>query len=126
MNSGNYKYTSIQKIAQSMRELGFMYKINNGYNMYKVSVEELKMLADKKKWLHDLDNDEIAEDDVEEADEDYDNGVDKTDQSVDIKAEYEKQIADLKHQLFVAKRMPEYKQILHMHMLRQQELESRK
>jgi len=52
--------TSIQKLAQNMRELGFNFiKDSNGYNIYRISNDELKSLAIKKKWLHELDKDEL-------------------------------------------------------------------
>ncbi len=51
----------IQKFAQNTRELGFNYKPQNGYNILKISFEELKNAAEKKKWIHDLDKDEMDE-----------------------------------------------------------------
>jgi hypothetical protein len=64
-SNNHYQFTTIQKFSQSMRELGLTYKLLNGYNGYNVSIENLKVLANKKKWLHDLDE---VEDDKKESD----------------------------------------------------------
>lgn len=53
---------SIQKFCTLMRELGFEFKKLNGYSVYKVSIEELTALAKKRKWLHELDEDELDAD----------------------------------------------------------------
>jgi hypothetical protein len=74
---------SIQKFAQNMRELGFNYKPQNGYNTFKISMEELKNIAQKKKWIHDLDKDEMDEVFEDELEKEYlENGVNKTDKRV--------------------------------------------
>ena len=39
-----------------MRELGINFKLLNGYNYYKITIEQLQKIADSKKWLHELDN----------------------------------------------------------------------
>jgi len=49
---------SIQKFCSYMRELGFEYKKIDGYHFYKITYEELKQLSDKKKWIHELDEED--------------------------------------------------------------------
>ena len=51
---------SIQFVSKSMSELGFDFKKCNGYNSYKISLESLQELANKKKWIHELDEDEMS------------------------------------------------------------------
>ena len=54
-----------------MRELGLEYKIYTGVNKYNVTLEELQVIAKRKKWIHELDNDanQIVEEEQEEQDE---------------------------------------------------------
>jgi N12 class adenine-specific DNA methylase len=80
---------TLQKFAQSMREMNFQYKKTKGYNMYVISLEELQMIANKRKWIHELD--EPMEDDEEDDDDEYDNGVDKSDKAVPmvLKSKYD-------------------------------------
>ena len=84
---------SIQKFSQSMRELTFQYKKLNGYNTYKISLDQLKEIAQKRKWIHELD--EPTQEDAD--DEAHDKGVDKTDRSIPmvLKSEYDKLKAEL-------------------------------
>lgn len=92
-----------------MRELGFTFYPTNGINVYKISVDELKILANKKKWLHELDIDEmndIQEDIENELDIDIQKEVHK--QHCE-KQEYEKQIKELKEQLLKFTTPPEKK-----------------
>ena len=66
-----------------MRELGINFKLLNGYNYYKITIEQLQKIADSKKWLHELDNDELNDDNDDDSnDEDYDNGIDKNELSI--------------------------------------------
>jgi hypothetical protein len=111
VRNGFYKFTSIQKFSQTMRELGLTFKLYNGINTYKISLEELQVLANKKKWLHALDVDECDDDD----DDDDDDDEPIKDQSVDIKAEYEKQIKELKQQLFISQHKKDYNELINIH-----------
>jgi hypothetical protein len=70
-----------------MKNLGLSHKPIGGYNCYRILYETLKQIADKKHWLHELDNDIIIttnktlHDDIID-DDDYENGVEKKDLSV--------------------------------------------
>jgi hypothetical protein len=67
-----YKYSKYSdrttKITmnQLMKDIGFKYYKSNGKNKYKVSIEQLKEVANKEHWIHELDCDEDVEDEVEE------------------------------------------------------------
>ena len=82
-DDGKYAMTSIQKFSSNMRELGFKYKPMNGYNTYNITFDELQKMATKRKWLSDLDNDTITDNNKKCEDSDaLDEGVNKTDQSM--------------------------------------------
>jgi hypothetical protein len=57
-------------------------------------------------------------DSIDDDDNDYDNGIDKTNQAVDINVEYQKQIDDFKYKLFIAEHKEEYKKKLYIKILR--------
>ena len=88
-SNNHYKFSTIQEFSQSMRELGITYKPLNGYNSFNFSVDDLKVLANKKKWLHDLE--EIEEPKTINNPE---NGI-KNDISIDVKKMYEDKIKEL-------------------------------
>ncbi|RYE57683.1 MAG: hypothetical protein EOP48_05260 [Sphingobacteriales bacterium] len=79
------------EFTAGMKQYGFNFKMINGYNCYRITVDQLKEIAGRRKWLHELDEietDEVAaEDDDDDAD---DNGVDLSDKSVDVSAAYTK------------------------------------
>jgi hypothetical protein len=101
--------SSIQKMAQQMRELGFDFKPYDGYNSYRISIDRLKKVATKKKWLHELDYDQM---DISvnikrdsyfkprcEEDDDYDYGIEKVNISVKINIKDELKQLNKLHQL---------------------------
>ena len=94
-NSKNDK-VSPQKFSSLMRELGFVYKRTTNCNQYVVQYEELKKVADTRKWICGLDREGMHS---EYNNDDYEYGIDKTDKSVDIALECCKQINDIKHEL---------------------------
>jgi len=59
---------SAQEFCKQMRNLGFEHQLLHGYNRYKVPLEDLKEIAVRKKWLHELDKDLMEKDDDEEND----------------------------------------------------------
>jgi hypothetical protein len=88
---------SIQDTTKPMRELGFEYvPKNHGYNHYVISVDQLKQLAIKKKWLHELDKDEMKRHSIEDydKDDDYEEGIDHIDQSEYVRVEIYKALKD--------------------------------
>ena len=65
--------------------------IDKQHYIYQVNADDLLKVFYSNNWLDervDVINHEIDDDD----DNDYENGIDKTDQTVDIKTQYEKQI----------------------------------
>ena len=81
-NQPEYKCDKLNEFTQHMKDLNFTFRNIGGYNSYRITYEALKELADKKNWLHILDND-LAElnknndEDNDEDNEDYDNGISK-------------------------------------------------
>jgi hypothetical protein len=71
------------EFTANLKQYGFEFKCIGGYNCYRISVEQLKTIADKRKWLHELDKD-----DEECVPFTENKGIDFTDKSVDISAEY--------------------------------------
>jgi hypothetical protein len=43
------------EFRSGMKQYGFDFKIINGYNCYRITVDRLKSVAAKRKWFHDLD-----------------------------------------------------------------------
>jgi hypothetical protein len=80
---------SVQKFCGQMRDLGFEYSKLNGYSVYKIPYDELKKLADQKKWLHELDG---QEGDVE--DDDESECMFKVDRAETIRSEEYKHVID--------------------------------
>jgi len=76
------------EFRSGMKQYGFDFKTISGYNCYRITVDQLKSVASKRKWLHDLDKDFADEDDelIEIDSED-------NDKSVDITVEYKKLLA---------------------------------
>jgi hypothetical protein len=74
-----------------MKQYGFDFKTISGYNCYRITIDKLKSVAEKRKWLHDLDKD-FADSDNEEfpitEDERFTMGVDLSDKSVDQSVAY--------------------------------------
>jgi len=62
-NNFNLKADDIspQKFSTMMRELGFDYKRFTDCNRYIISYEQLKAIADKGKWVSDIDSDFVDE-----------------------------------------------------------------
>lgn len=48
------------KFTAKLREVGITYKPSNGINVYRVTLESLKDIADKHKWVHELDFDVVS------------------------------------------------------------------
>ena len=86
-NHPDHKCERLVEFSSNMKNLGLSHKPIGGYNCYRILYETLKQIADKKHWLHELDNDIIIttnktlHDDTID-DDDYENGVDKKDLSV--------------------------------------------
>eukprot|EP01039_Chlorochromonas_danica_P011458 gene11458-12813_t len=76
------------EFTTNMEQYGFKYSMINGYNAYRITVEQLKTLAERRKWLHALDSDDLDETDTDP--EDDNDGVDLSDKSVDVSAAYTK------------------------------------
>lgn len=76
------------EFTANMEQYGFKYSMINGYNGYRITVEQLKTLAECRKWLHALDSDDLDETDTD-PDDDND-GVDLSDKSVDVSVAYTK------------------------------------
>lgn len=52
--------------TKKLREIGKDYYQSKGQNRYSISLEELKELADKHKWIHDLDEYSVNEDEQDD------------------------------------------------------------
>ncbi len=78
---------TLTEFRSDMKQYGFDSKVINGYNCFRMPIDKLKSIAEKRKWLHDLDKD-VADDDTDG--EDFNKGVDLLDKSVDVRAEYNK------------------------------------
>jgi hypothetical protein len=50
----------------------------------------LQAVAEKRKWLHELDKDDMDEEDLNHDNDEEDDGVDTSDKSVDLADEYTK------------------------------------
>eukprot|EP00981_Chlorochromonas_danica_P013994 scaffold7211_cov247-Ochromonas_danica.AAC.10 len=72
-----------------MSQYGFNFKLISGYNCYRISVDQLKAVATKRKWVHMLDKD-FVEGAILFGDdgEDTNFGTDVPDNSVDMSEEY--------------------------------------
>lgn len=68
-----------------MKQYGFDSKTISGYNCYGITADQLKTVATKRKWLHDL-----AKDFADEDDEPIEVGADDNDKWIDGTAEYHK------------------------------------
>jgi hypothetical protein len=62
-NDGKHGAISAQQFCKQMRELGLNHYPSNGCNSYKIPVEDLAEIANRKKWLHELDKDMMETDD---------------------------------------------------------------
>lgn len=71
---------------KTLEDIGIKYKSSNCQNVYKVSYEELKVIADKFHWIHELD--EYKKDNTDEEDEPID------DKAVVVRVEEHKKIVD--------------------------------
>jgi hypothetical protein len=94
--------------------------------IYMASADELYKVFKINSWLDenvDLVNNELDDDDDD--DDELQNGVDKSNQSVDIKEEYEKQISHLKRELFLIRCKDEYNRLLNIHQTRKEVIEER-
>jgi phage pi2 protein 07 len=107
INAPDYKCERLVEFSSNMKNLGFVYKPIGGYNHYRISYDSLKGVADKKHWLHHLDNDIIATNKKSlhdpSIDEDYEYGLKKNDFSVKITIEeeilfYKNKIRDLEEE----------------------------
>jgi hypothetical protein len=77
------------EFTTGMEQFGFKYSMINGYNAYRITVDQLKTLAERRKWLHALDSDDIDENVTDDIDGDDDSdGVDLSDKFVDVSAAY--------------------------------------
>lgn len=73
----------------TLSNIGIKWKPSNCQNVYKVSYEELKAIADKFHWIHELD--EYKKDNTDEEDEPID------DKAVVVRVEEHKKIVDTKN-----------------------------
>ena len=80
------------EFTTGLRQYGFNFKCICGYNCYRISIEALKTIATKRKWLHELDKDEMNEEFIVQDDDDEE-GVDTSDKSVDISVAYTQLLA---------------------------------
>jgi hypothetical protein len=71
-----------------MKQYGFDFKTISGYNCFRITVDQLKSVASKRKWLHDLNKDFADEDD-----ELIEIDSDDSDKAVDMTVEYKKLLA---------------------------------
>jgi hypothetical protein len=51
----NNKKLDKTSFAEKLKQVGIEYKKSNGNNWYKYSFEQLKVIGDKHKWIHELD-----------------------------------------------------------------------
>lgn len=72
------KPVSLIRFSAKLREIGIEYRKIHGDNVYNVSLDDLKKIAEKHKWMHELD--EYVKDDKEPIINDLDHGVDKIDE----------------------------------------------
>lgn len=74
------------EFRSGMKQYGFDFKTISGYNCYRISLDQLQTVAEKRKWLHDLDKDFAGEDDpnIDISDADI------SDKSVDLSVAYSK------------------------------------
>jgi hypothetical protein len=90
--------TSVQRFCTLMRELGFEYKKLNGYSVYRILNEELQKIAQKRKWLHDLDSSDEnyykTECMFKNVKEDVEEDVECVDKAVVFRAEEHKEVTD--------------------------------
>lgn len=78
---------SNHKFYAKLREIQIEYKKIGGIHMYRVSAEQLKAIADKNKWIHEID--EFEKPQVKQtpylfANDPLEAGIDKTDMAVHI------------------------------------------
>ena len=78
------------EFTSGLKQYGFEFKCIGGYNCYRISVELLQAVAEKRKWLHELDKDDMDEEDLNHDNDEEDDGVDTSDKSVDLAVEYTK------------------------------------
>jgi len=83
------------EFTTGMEQFGFKYSMINEYNAYRITVDQLKTLAERRKWLHALDSDDIDEKDTDDVDDDFD-GVELSDKSFDVSAAYTALLAKYK------------------------------
>jgi hypothetical protein len=79
------------EFRSGMKQYEFDFKTISGYNCYRITVDQLKTVATKRKWLHDLDKDFADEDDepLDVDNEDNDKAVDMTVEYKKLKAKYD-------------------------------------
>src|SRR5690606_37590019 len=82
-SKGKKAYTKI-KFSKKLEEIGIVYKKSHGQFKYNVPYADLKALADKNRWIHELDEfDETKKTDFSKcAFDDLNDGIDGTDQAV--------------------------------------------
>lgn len=59
-NTGGYKHGKM-KFNAELKELGFNYKMSNSKSTWTITVEELKTVATRHNWYHELDNDNMKD-----------------------------------------------------------------
>ncbi len=72
----------------TLSDVGIKWKKSNGQNVYKVTLDELINLSNKFHWVHELDEYNEENDDCDE----YENGIDKSDKSINVKLLLEEKI----------------------------------
>lgn len=79
------------QFTKKLAEVGILHKKSNGYDRFNVSKNELKDIANKRKWIHKLDEIEELEDDVEQPDDDEIQELKKT---VDVLTQQNKMLME--------------------------------
>ena len=85
-----YRPESIQGFNRHLKELGLHKKKNSdGLNVFDISINQIKAIAERKHWIHDLDKDIMDSKTFHDNDDDYDNGVTKKDLAVKMSLDEE-------------------------------------
>ena len=77
----NHVNISVQKFNKKLKDVGINSYLSCGCAKVSMTYDQLHKLATKLNWLHELDDVKTKDDDDSDS-EDYDNGVDKSDKSI--------------------------------------------
>ncbi len=97
-NKESIKYKNKIDFNTTMKNIGIQYYSSSGEKVYKVTFETLNAISDKFHWVHELDEKSKSKY-SNEVDENYEYGINKTDQSLKPQQELLKQIAELTQKL---------------------------